>query len=134
MGYITWKYLLPCHKLPFNFAVCFAVQNFLFWCSPNSSFLLLFPFRGPIYKKVAMVDAREIIAVLSTRIFMVSGLPLRSLIYFEFIFVYGIRKWYFFSVSFFCTWSSSFPTPFVEEIILFPLDILYCFVENYLTI
>jgi len=29
----------------------------------------------------------------SSRSFIVSGLTLRSLIHFEFIFVYGVRKW-----------------------------------------
>ena len=47
---------------------------------------------------------------------MVSGLLFRPLNYFEFIFVYGIKKY-----------SSScpvFPTPLIEEIVFFPLYIL----------
>ena len=37
--------------------------------------------------------SEKLLPVLSSRIFMVSGLTFRSLIHFEFIFVHGIRKW-----------------------------------------
>ena len=40
--------------------------------------------------------------VLFSRIFMVLGLTFRSLIYFEFIFVYGIRKWFSFIFAYSC--------------------------------
>ena len=32
-------------------------------------------------------------AMFSSRIFMISGLTFRSFVYFDFIFVYGVRKW-----------------------------------------
>ena len=35
----------------------------------------------------------KLLPVLSSRIFMVSGLTFRSSIHFEFIFVYGVRQW-----------------------------------------
>ena len=37
--------------------------------------------------------SEKLLPLLSSRIIMVSGLTFRSLIHFEFIFVYGIRKW-----------------------------------------
>ena len=40
-----------------------------------------------------MPNVKELLPVLSFRIFMVSGLTFRSLIHFEFISVYGVRKW-----------------------------------------
>ena len=49
--------------------------------------------------------------------FMVSGLRFRSLIHFEFIFVYGVRK-----CSNFILLHPVVPAPFVER--LFPLDYL----------
>ena len=36
--------------------------------------------------------SESVLPMFSSRIFMVSGLALRSLIHFEFIFVYGVRK------------------------------------------
>ena len=62
----------------------------------------------------------------SSRSFIVSGLTFRSLIHFEFIFVYGVSV----LVSFFYKWLTSFPAPPVEEVIFFPLYILASFVED----
>ena len=39
-----------------------------------------------------MIYARECLSMFSSRSFIVSGLKFRSLIHFEFIFVYGVRK------------------------------------------
>ena len=39
-----------------------------------------------------MIYVRECLPMFSSRSFIVSGLTFRSLIYFEFIFVYGVRK------------------------------------------
>ena len=39
-----------------------------------------------------MMSVGECFAYVLTRSFIVSGLTLRSLIHFEFIFVYGVRK------------------------------------------
>ena len=55
----------------------------------------------------------------SSKNFIVSGLMFRSLIHFEFIFVYGVRK---------CC--PVFPTPFTEEAVFAPLYILASFVKN----
>ena len=37
--------------------------------------------------------SETVLPMFSSRSFIVSGLTLRSLIHFEFIFVYGVRKW-----------------------------------------
>ena len=39
-----------------------------------------------------MIYVRECLPVFSSRSFILSGLTFRSLIHFEFIFVYGVRK------------------------------------------
>ena len=39
-----------------------------------------------------MIYVRECLPMFSSRSFIVSGLTFRSLIHFEFIFVYGVRK------------------------------------------
>ena len=50
--------------------------------------------------------SESVLPMFSSRSFVVSGLTFRSLIYFEFIFVYGVSV----LVSFFYTWLTSFPS------------------------
>ena len=61
-----------------------------------------------------------------------SGLSFRSLIHFEFIFVYGVRK----CSNFFLLHVAGpvFPAPFIEEAVFAPLYILASFVKNKLPI
>ena len=61
----------------------------------------------------------------SSKSFIVSGLTFRSLIHFEFIFVYGIRK-----CSDFILLHTAFPAPFIEEAVFARLYILASFVKN----
>ena len=57
-------------------------------------FCFYFPcLRRHSQKNVVTVDVRDFIAMLFCMIFMDSGLTFSSLIYFEFIFVYGVIKW-----------------------------------------
>ena len=58
-------------------------------------------------KMLVWFTSKSILHMFSSRSFRVSGLTLRSLIHFEFTFVYGVRKC---SVSFSYTWLSSFPS------------------------
>ena len=44
-------------------------------------------------KKLLWAMSKILLLMFSSRIFMVSGLTFKSLIYFEFILVYGIRRW-----------------------------------------
>ena len=73
--------------------VSFAVQKFLFWWGPNSSFLLLFPLPWRHVKKLLRPRSNRFLPAFSSRILMASCLMFRSSIHFEFIFVYGVRKW-----------------------------------------
>ena len=59
---------------------------------------------------------------------IVSGLPLRSSIYFELIFVYDVRKLFRFH-SFTSGWPV-FPAPLVKEIVFSPFYILASFVKD----
>ena len=59
---------------------------------------------------------------------VVSGLTFRSLIHFEFIFKYGVRKCSIFILS--CIAVPVFPTPFIEDAVFAPLYILASFVKN----
>ena len=70
-------------------------RSFLFWWSPNSLFLFLLPLPQKTYlkKKLLWPMSKKLLPVFSSRTFMVLGLTFRSLIHFEFIFVYGVRKW-----------------------------------------
>ena len=61
----------------------------------------------------------------SSKSFIVSGLALRSLIYFEFIFVLESVL-----ASFFYKWLTSFPGITIKEIVFYPLYIFASFVKE----
>ena len=67
----------------------------------------------------------QVFCLFFSKSFIVSGLTFASLIHFEFIFVYGIRK-----CSDFILLHTAFPAPFIEEAVFGPLYILASFVEN----
>ena len=72
----------------------FAMQK-LFHLMQSQDFIFVFVFlaSGEISKNMLLQAISEkTLHVLSSRIFMVSGLPFRSLTHFEFIFVYGLRN------------------------------------------
>ena len=73
----------------------------------------------------------SVLPMFSSKSFIVSGLTFRSLIHFEFIFVYGIKKC---SNSFSYTQLPSFPASFIEEAVFAPLYNLASFVKNKVTI
>ena len=92
-------------RLPFCFVDGFlcCAKSFLVWCIPICLFLLLFPL---CEEKDPRPMSKGILTMFSSRRFTVSGLTLKSLIHFEFIFVYGIENS---PVLFFCMQLSSFP-------------------------
>ena len=51
--------------------------------------------------------SETVLPMFSSRSFIVSGLTFRSLIHFEFVFVYGVER---VLVSFFYEWLTSFPS------------------------
>ena len=57
-------------------------------------------------KKLLLLRSKRLLPVFFSRILMDSCLTFRSFIYFEFIFVYAVRKW---SSFVFCMLLSSFP-------------------------
>ena len=69
---------------------------------------------GNVSKKILMqFISKSVLPMFSSKNFMVSGLTFRSLIHFEFIFVYGVKKcsnFFFFVCS-----CPVFPVPFIEE-------------------
>ena len=69
----------------------------------------------------------SVLLMLSSKSFIVSGITFRSFIYFEFIFVYGVRKCSNFILLHECP---VFPEPFIEEAIFAPSYILASFVKN----
>ena len=68
----------------------------------------------------------------SSTSFIVSGLIFRSLIHFEFIFVYGVRKCSNFSLLHLV--DQFFSAPLVEEIVFSPLQIFASFVKDKVSI
>ena len=71
----------------------------------------------------------SVLPMFSSRSFIVSDLTFRSLIHFEFIFVYAVRKFH----SFTSGWPV-FPSPLVKEIVFSPLYILASFVKDKVSI
>ena len=75
--------------------------------------------------------SESVLPMFSSRSFIVSGLTFRSLIQFEFIFVYGVRKCSSFTLL---QVVDQFPAPLVKEIIFSPLYILASFVKGKVSI
>ena len=68
---------------------------FQFDVAPFVYFCFCFPCLRRQNKKILLRPmSKSVQPMFSSRSFMISGLIFKSLIHFEFIFVYGIRKWY----------------------------------------
>ena len=86
-------YILPFWRLSFHIAYI------LLRCAkafkvPLVYFCFYFHYSGMwIIEDPAVIYVGECFAYVSSRSFLVSSLTFRSLIHFEFIFVYGVRKW-----------------------------------------
>ena len=74
----------------------------------------------------------SVLPMFFSRSFIVSGLTFRSLIHFEFIFVYGVRKWSNFH-SFTSGWPV-FPAPLVKQVVFSPLYMFASFVKDKVSI
>ena len=75
--------------------------------------------------------SESVLPKFSSRSFIVSGLTFRSLICFEFIFLYGVRKCLFHSFT--GRWPV-FPAPLVKETVFSPLYIVASFVKTKMSI
>ena len=75
--------------------------------------------------------SESVCPMFSSKSFIVSGLMPRSLIHFEFIFMYGVRKC---SNFIFTCGHPVFPAPLIEGAVFSPLYILASFVIDWLTV
>ena len=71
--------------------------------------------------------SESVLPKFSSRSFIVSSLMFRSLIHFEFMFVYHVRKCSSFILY---KWLTSFLAPLVKEIVFSPLYIFASFVKD----
>ena len=71
--------------------------------------------------------SESVLPMFSSRSFIVSSLMFRSLIHFEFIFVYGVRKCSSFILY---KWLTNFPALLVKKTVFNPLYILASFVKD----
>ena len=71
--------------------VFFAVQKLLSVIRSHLFILLLFPLLYKTDKKLLQFITKTVMFMLSSRSFMASTLIFRSLMHFQFIFVYGVR-------------------------------------------
>ena len=76
--------------------------------------------------------SESVLPMFSSRSYIVSGLTFRSLIHFEFIVVYGVRKCSSFILL--QVVDHFFPAPLVKEIVFSPLYILASFVKDKVSI
>ena len=73
--------------------VSFIVQKLLSLIGPICLFLFLFPIFWEVGHRRSCCDScQSVLPMFSSRIFIVSDPTFRSLIYFEFILVFGVRK------------------------------------------
>ena len=90
------QYFLPFHRLSFCFVDGFLchTKTFRFNLGPFCLFFFCFFFLRRQVKKNTLLQfmSKSILRVFSSRSFMISGLTFRSLIHYEFIFLYGVRK------------------------------------------
>ena len=75
--------------------------------------------------------SESVLPMFSSKSFIVSSLTFRSLIHFEFIFVYGVRQCSSFTLL---QVVDSFPAPLVKEIVFNPLYSLASFVKDKVSI
>ena len=71
--------------------------------------------------------SESVLPMFSSKNFIVSGLTFRSLIHFDFVFVYNVREWS--DHSFTCN-CPVFLAPLIEETIFSPLYVLAFFVKG----
>ena len=112
--------------------VFFVVHKLFSLMWPQSvSFCFYFScLRRHIQKKLLRPISRCILPMFSFRIFMFLSLTLKSLIHFEFTFVYGVRKCSNLILLHVLNSCPVFPRPFIEEVIFSPLYILASFVKD----
>jgi len=73
------------------------------FCQMLSNFKCIYQYSGRwVIEDPAVMMSESVLPMFSSRSFIVSGLTFRSLIHFEFIFVYGVRKWSSFILSQVC--------------------------------
>ena len=111
----------------------FALQKLLRFSRPHlfSLAFISIILRDGSKKMLPWFMSESVLPMFSSRSFIVSGLTFRSSIYFEFIFVHGVKEWsiFFFCFFFFFTCSYPvFPALFVEDTVFPTLCSLATFI------
>ena len=78
--------------------------------------------------------SQSVLPMFSSKSLIVSGLIFRSLIHFEFIFVYGVKECSNFILSYWTCSCPVFPAPLIEEAVFSPLYILASFIKDKVTL
>ena len=74
------------------FMVYFAMQKLLSLIRSNLFIFIFITLGGGLKKILLQFMSKSVLPMFSSKSFIVSGLTFRSLIHFEFIFVYGVRE------------------------------------------
>ena len=96
IDHIICKYLLPFNRLSFHFVKGFlcCAKDFKFNQVPSVYFCFYFLYvRRQIQKNIATIYVKECSACVFLQEYYSIGLTYRSLIHFEFIFVYGVKEY-----------------------------------------
>ena len=119
----AFSHFVGCFLVLWTFSFAFELDEV-----PVVQFFSCFPcFYRHVLHKSLWPRSKKLLPVFFSRIVMDCYFTFRSFIHFEFIFVCGVREW--------SSWVLlHVAVQFVEETVLFPADILFCFVKDYLTI
>ena len=122
----------PILRVVFSSCLYFAVQKLLSFIRFHLIIFISVHLGGGSERILLWFMSKSTLPMFSSKSFIVSGLKFKSLIHFEFIFVYGVRKCYNFFLSFFFLTHSSlvFPAPLIEGAVFSPLYIFASFVKD----
>ena len=84
-----------------------------------------------VIEYLVVIMLKSALPMFSSKIFIVSSLMFKSLMHFEFIFVYDVRKFYFHSTT--CRYPVS-PALLIEEVVFSPFYILASFVKDKMSV
>ena len=112
MGHFICKNFLPISGLSFHFVYCLlcCVKAFECRCIPSVYLCFFSHYSGRQTKILLQFMSVSVLPMFSSRSFIVFGLTFKSLIYFELIFVFGVKEWSdFFFLFFFLHVAVQFP-------------------------
>ena len=98
---IVCEYFLPVCGLFFQFSLWFPLPcksfqfnqiQFVYFCFPLTFYFISITLGDRLKKILLQFTSKRVLPMFSSKSFMVSGITFRSVIYFELVFVYGVKE------------------------------------------